>query len=67
MRSSGLAIRSFSELCLDPNHTFGKYPSDYVLYEHGEFDELTGKFDVYDIPKMLSNGQEFVVSKKIVE
>ena len=44
MQSKGAAIRGFTELVNDKNHSFGKYPGDYTLFELGSFDEQTGKF-----------------------
>lgn len=62
MQSKGAAIRGYTELVNDPNHSFGKYPGDFTLFELGSFDELTAKFDMYKTPVSLGVGLEFVKS-----
>lgn len=37
-----MAIRTFADWCNDPNHTFGKHPEDYTLFESGTYDDSTG-------------------------
>lgn len=42
MESVGLAIRAFTELLDDKATTVAKYPSDFTLFEIGEFDQRKG-------------------------
>lgn len=56
----GVAIRTFCELVNDENHQFGKHPNDYELWELGEFDDQTGKFDLYEEPDFVGVGSDFV-------
>lgn len=44
MINQGVAIRSFKEWSNDPQTMLCKYPTDYVLYEIGSFDDQTGEF-----------------------
>jgi hypothetical protein len=39
-----MAIRTFSQMTCDPNHTFGAFPRDFTLVEVGRFDTSTGVF-----------------------
>jgi len=42
MGSRGMAIRAFSDLVNDPKSFVFKHPSDYILFECGEFDDSNG-------------------------
>lgn len=44
-----IAVRSFCDLAIDPNHTFGRHPADFTLFKIGIFDQETGILE--DIPK----------------
>lgn len=50
----GAALRSWEEACKTPDSPFFKYPTDFVLYEIGEFDEDTGRISDFVPPRMLS-------------
>ena len=54
VRSSGEAVRSFTEACNDPQKPFGKYASDYSLYHHGYFDDNSGLYDCGDPVRIIS-------------
>lgn len=43
-RSTGLAVRAFEDAANNSEHQFNKYPSDYTLFELGEFNETTAEF-----------------------
>lgn len=45
MPTSGGAIRSFGDTCLDQNSMLNKHPEDYSLHEIGEFDDVTGRIE----------------------
>ncbi|WNK14734.1 MAG: nonstructural protein [Microvirus sp.] len=36
------ALRDFQAAAIDPNSTISTYPSDFILYQLGTFDEHTG-------------------------
>ena len=58
--STGVAIRSFSDEInrADADNQLYNHPDDFDLYELGEFDDNTGKFDIYEEPKLLSLGKQ---------
>lgn len=62
LRSKAEAIRSFtSEVNRSPEQSqIAAYPSDFVLFELGSFDELTGKFFVHELPQLLGTASEYV-------
>jgi len=60
MQHKGAAIRAFSELCNDSGHNFGKYPSDYTLFEVGSWDGSNCGFSLYVTPVSLGVGVEFL-------
>lgn len=43
MQSRGAAIRAFDSTVNNPETQFYKYPTDFTLFEIGEYDELHGK------------------------
>lgn len=59
MRSRGEAIRGFTELCNDNSTNFGKYPSDFTLFELGEYVDSNCKFVMLDTPHSLGLATEF--------
>lgn len=40
--STGLALRTFGEVCLNPESPLFKYPQDFALYEIGTWDPSSG-------------------------
>lgn len=57
--SVGAAVRSFADVCNDPDSVVCKHPSDFVLYEIGEFDDATGRLVAYEPLRNLGNASEF--------
>ena len=51
----GAALRSLMEVVNDPQHTFAKYPADYILYTLGTFDDTNGVITAADIPDPVVN------------
>ncbi len=43
-RTSGEAIRQFTDAAMDTKTQFSRHPSDFTLFEIGSFDNLTGTF-----------------------
>lgn len=37
-----MAVRTFTDCCNDDEHTFGKHPEDYTLFDLGLYDDSTG-------------------------
>jgi len=62
--SSGVAIRSFSDevnRAADDNQLHN-HPDDFDLYEFGVFDDNTGQFEIYELPKLLSLGKQVKIT-----
>ena len=58
-RTSAEAIRSFQGSCQDPQTSFAKFPSDFILFEIAEWDELTGTLTPHEKPRSLATASEF--------
>lgn len=58
-KTDGTAIRTFSAACEDPKTELNKYPSDFSLYNLGEYDPESGKIIQKDIIQ-ICNASEFV-------
>lgn len=52
--STGLALRSFADAVNRSDHFFNKHPSDYTLFEIGEFDDQSALYTM--LPALLSLG-----------
>lgn len=48
-----IAKRNVERAFLDEDSTFYSYPNDFELVLLGTYDDLTGKFDLLDIPKLI--------------
>lgn len=53
---AGQAERMWSELCNDGSTLPGKHPSDFTLFQVGEFDEETGRVSPVHPPVQLCTG-----------
>lgn len=60
MATKGAAIRGFSELVNDPNHNFGKYPADFILFEIGSYDDQRGLVESLPAPLSVGVGVDFL-------
>jgi len=58
-KSTGEALRSFSDTCQDKNHIFAKHPEDFTLFELGTWDEQTSDFVIYESKKSLGIALEY--------
>ncbi|QCQ84653.1 nonstructural protein [Blackfly microvirus SF02] len=47
MANGAVAVRSFQEVCNDPNTQFYKHPEDYTLYSLGFFEDTLATFEVH--------------------
>lgn len=56
----GAAVRAFSDMCNDPQSDFFKHPSDYILYELGEFDDSTALYKPLEAPRIVSRGIDLI-------
>lgn len=60
MHSRGHALRALSDLVLDKSTNIGKYPSDFTLFELGEFNDANCTFDFLSTPHSLGVATEFL-------
>lgn len=56
--AKGSAMRNFKTEVNSGNSqsAVAAYPEDFDLYEFGEFDEVAGRFGLYDKPELVCNG-----------
>lgn len=60
-RHLGEAMRSFGDLCRDPQSNVSRHPSDFHLYLLGEYDDVTGIITAAE-PQRMASATEFVQS-----
>lgn len=58
--SRGVGIRSFSDAAQDEKHEFSRHAGDYTLFELGEFDLKSGRFEQYDAAVNLGTAIQFL-------
>ena len=59
MKSNGECLRAWHEVCNDPQSNISKYPSDFTLFEIGEWDDSTGEFSMYTAKQPLGTALEY--------
>jgi len=59
-RDHVMAIRSFEDTCKQSESLLHKWPNDFELMYLGEFDEVTGKFTVLDVPTVMAEPNQFL-------
>lgn len=62
----GEVLRDFETLANDNKTKVGLYPTDFSLFELGDYDCTKGKFIIHDAPFCLATAIEFVKSTPIV-
>jgi len=60
MGTRGEAIRGWQTVVNDPKTQFNKYPSDFTLFEIGEYDETTGEITAHTAKVSLGVALEFL-------
>lgn len=58
-RTTAAAIRSFESAVNDPKTQLSQHPSDFTLFEIGEWDDDKGEIQMYEAKKSLGLAQEF--------
>jgi hypothetical protein len=58
--TTGLALREFQEAANNPDNMIGRYPTDYVIFEIGTFDDTTATMVQYEAKVPLGSAHEFV-------
>lgn len=56
MATRGMAMREFETACKNTESNIGRYPSQFNLYELGEFDDAVGTIDVHPEPHLVIQG-----------
>ena len=56
----GLAIRNFSDLVVDPQSNVSKHPSDFKLYQIGEYDDCSGGLSPLAQPEFIATASDFL-------
>ncbi|AXL14482.1 nonstructural protein [Microviridae sp.] len=59
-KTTGEAVRSFTDVVNDPNTAFNKHPEDFVLYKVGGFSEVSGSVFPLDPHVCLGKAIDFV-------
>lgn len=60
VRTPGEGIRQFESVCRDPKTQFAQFPSDFVLVELADYDELTGIITPHETHRILATASEFI-------
>lgn len=58
-KTTGEAIRMFTDETSNPNSQVCKHPEDYTLFEIGSYDDATASFDILPTPKSIGTALEF--------
>lgn len=61
-KNGNTAIRSFHDSIQQPGSVLHNHPEDFVLYQTGTFDELTGDIEITEPRIKLANGVELAAS-----
>jgi len=56
----GMATRAFADLVIDGQSNISKHPSDFKLYQIGEFDDVSGEVISSNKPIFINAAIEFV-------
>lgn len=59
-RTPGEAERDFNRLVNDKETHPGQFPTDFELYELGEYDDVSGKMTSFETPKHIVKGVQLV-------
>lgn len=59
-QTKGLAIRDFTDAIKDPQSPYSKYPSEFIMYEIGEYDDSSGSLLNYEVNVLVGHGSDFI-------
>lgn len=62
-RTTGEAIRAFQTECKNTQSPFHQYPTDFTLYELGEFCENTSNISTHKQPNQIAHASEFATQQ----
>lgn len=57
----GAGLRMISDTLTDVDHHLRKHASDFTLFELGDFDQSSGKFDLYEVHENLGLLQNLIM------
>lgn len=60
MQTRGQAIRALTDTLADPKHQFSKHPSDFTLFELGEYNDNNAEFEMHLAKISLGTCNEFL-------
>lgn len=60
MGTIGSAVRAFSDLAADKQSSVAKHPSDYILFQIGEFDDSKGGLVAVSPTRNLGMASDFL-------
>lgn len=64
IENDAVATRQFGDVIVSGgDNVMCKHPADFTLYNLGEFDSATGKFENLDCPVALATGSDFAVKE----
>ena len=61
-QTEGMAIRIFSDLATDPDHSFNKHPEDFTLFRLGVYNDQNGEFTGEKTPHPICKAIDFAVN-----
>jgi hypothetical protein len=65
--TEGVALRQFQDevnRASEDNQLY-KHPQDFHLYYIGMFDDSTGKFELMEIPKLITRGTDVIMKETV--
>lgn len=60
--NQAVAVRSFTDICLNGANMVSKYPEDFKLYHVGNFDVVKGTITALDVPEFVVSAMQVVNS-----
>jgi len=60
LRSTGEAVRSFTQAAHDAQTLVSKYPEQFTLFEIGTYDEISGQIEMFPVHKSLGKALEYI-------
>jgi hypothetical protein len=65
--TEGVALRQFQDevnRSADDNQLY-KHPQDFHLYYLGMFDDITGKFELMETPKLITRANDVIMKETV--
>lgn len=64
-RTTHEAIRTFTDAVNTPDTPFSRHPDQYVMYELGQMDFLTGSFEILPEPQSICRAIDVFLDPKV--